>query len=54
MSHQKWAKLPSFIPLLLKQPYQNLKYDPPRAAEQRLQVVADNDDGSDYVFTVAI
>ena len=41
------------IPPLLGQPYQILPYGSPRA-DENLQMVTDNDDGSDYVFVVAL
>ena len=41
------------IPPLLGQPCQILMYGPPRA-DDRLQLVTDNDDGSGYVFKVAL
>ena len=41
------------IPLLLGQPYQIQPYGTPRA-DERLQIIIDNDEGSGYVVVCAI
>ena len=50
---EKFFRTTVSIPPLLGQPYQIQPCGPPRANEN-LQMVTDNDDGSDYVFVVAI